>query len=79
LHNSLLLWQQNILVFDEEWVRRLLDFPTTGVVERNVWFPILQFHGQLHQYVYLEIRPIHGMRINYLGICVSYREMAEFL
>jgi len=41
LHNSLLIvlldiWEQNILVFDEEWVGRLLDFPTTGVVERNV-------------------------------------------
>ena len=41
LHNSLLIifldiWEQNILVFDEEWFGRLLDFPTTGVVERNV-------------------------------------------
>jgi hypothetical protein len=41
LHNSLLIvlldiWEQNILVFDKEWVRRLLDFPTIGVVERNV-------------------------------------------
>jgi len=41
LHNSLWIvlldiWEQNILVFDEEWVRHLLDFPTTGVVERNV-------------------------------------------
>ena len=40
-HNSLLIvlldiWDHNILVFDEEWVGRLLDFPTTGVVERNV-------------------------------------------
>jgi hypothetical protein len=42
LHNSLLLvlldiWEQNILVFDEDWVGRLLDFPTIGVVERKVW------------------------------------------
>ena len=41
LCNSLLIvlldiWEQNILVFDEEWVGRLLDFPTTGVVEINV-------------------------------------------
>jgi hypothetical protein len=41
LHNSLLIvlldiWEQNILVFDEEWVGRLLDFPTIGVVERNI-------------------------------------------
>ena len=41
LHNLLLIvlldiWEQNILVFDEEWVGRLLDFPTIGVVERNV-------------------------------------------
>jgi hypothetical protein len=40
LHNSLLIvlldmWEQNILVFDEEWVGRLLDFPTIGVVEIN--------------------------------------------
>jgi hypothetical protein len=40
LHNSLLIvlldiWEQNILVFGEEWVGRLLDFPTIGVVERN--------------------------------------------
>jgi hypothetical protein len=39
--NSLLIvlldiWGQNILVFSEEWVGRLLDFPTIGVVERNV-------------------------------------------
>ena len=37
-HISLLIvfldiWEQNILVFDEEWVGRLLDFPTIGVVE----------------------------------------------
>ena len=42
LHNSLLIglldiWEQNILVFDEEWVGRLLDFPPIGVVERNFW------------------------------------------
>jgi len=41
LHSSLLIvllgiWEQNILVFDEEWVGRLLDFPTNGVAERNV-------------------------------------------
>jgi len=41
LHNSLLIvsldiWEQNISVFDEEWVGRLLDFPTIGVLERNV-------------------------------------------
>jgi hypothetical protein len=41
LHNSLLIvlldiWEQNILVFDKKLLRRLLDFPTIGVVERNV-------------------------------------------
>jgi len=41
LHNSLLIvlldvWEQNILVFVEEWVRSLLDVPTIVVVERNV-------------------------------------------
>ena len=41
LHNSLLIvlldiLGQNILVSDEELVGRLLDFPTIGVVERNV-------------------------------------------
>jgi hypothetical protein len=41
LHNSSLIvlvdiWERNILVFDEEWVGRLLEFPTIGVVERNV-------------------------------------------
>jgi len=41
LHNSLLIvlldiWEQNILVFHDEWIGRLLDFPTNGVVERNV-------------------------------------------
>ena len=40
LHNSLLIvlldiWEQNILVFDDEWVGRLLEFYTIGVVERN--------------------------------------------
>jgi len=40
LHNSLLIvlldiWEQNILLFDEEQVGSLLDFPTFGVVERN--------------------------------------------
>jgi hypothetical protein len=40
LHKPLLIvlldiWEQNILVFDEEWVGRLLDYPTIGVVERN--------------------------------------------
>jgi hypothetical protein len=42
-------------------------------------FPILKFHCQLHQCVYLEIRPIHGTRISDLEICVSYREMVKFL
>jgi hypothetical protein len=27
------------------------------------------------EYVYLEIHPIHGMRIHDLGICVSYRDV----
>ena len=41
LHNSFLIvlldiWEQNILVFDEERIGRLQDFPTIGVVERNV-------------------------------------------
>ena len=41
LQNSLLfvlfdIRKQNILMFDEEWVGRLPDFPTIGVVERNV-------------------------------------------
>ena len=40
LHNSLLIglldiWEQNILVFDEEWGGRLMDLPTICVVERN--------------------------------------------
>jgi hypothetical protein len=40
LRNSLFIvlldmWEQNILVFDEEWVGRLLDFSTIGVVEIN--------------------------------------------
>ena len=85
MHNSLLIllldtWEQNILVFDEEWVGRLLDFPTFGIVERNLMFPIVIFHCQLQSvHVYLEIRPIRGMRIHDLGISVSYREMVEFL
>ena len=37
---------------------------------KRLIFPILKFHFQLHQYVYLEIRPIHGMRIHDLGICL---------
>jgi len=41
LHNSLLIalldiWEQNILVFDAEWVGRLPKLPTIGVVERHV-------------------------------------------
>jgi len=41
LHKSLLIvflyiWEQSILVFDEEWFGRLLDVPTIRVVERNV-------------------------------------------
>jgi hypothetical protein len=41
LHSSLLfillgIWEQNILVFGEEWVGRLLDFPTIDVIERYV-------------------------------------------
>jgi hypothetical protein len=41
LHNSFLIifldiCGQNILGFDEKWVGRLLDFPTIGIVERNV-------------------------------------------
>jgi hypothetical protein len=40
LHNSLLIvwldiWQQNIFVFGEQRVGRLLDFSIIGVVERN--------------------------------------------
>jgi hypothetical protein len=47
LHNSLLIIlldirEQNILVFDEEWVGRLLDFPTTGVVEKIFDIPDLE-------------------------------------
>jgi hypothetical protein len=41
LHNSFLIvlfdvWEQNILVFNEECVGLLLNFPTIGVVEINV-------------------------------------------
>jgi hypothetical protein len=41
LHNSFLIvlfdmWEQNILVFDEECVGLLLNFPTIGVAETNV-------------------------------------------
>ena len=46
---------------------------------KNLMFPILKIHCQLHQYVYLGIRPIHVMGIHDLGIRVSYREMVEFL
>jgi hypothetical protein len=47
LHNSLLivlldLLKQNILVLEEEWVGRLLDFPTIGVVERKFDVPDLE-------------------------------------
>jgi hypothetical protein len=40
LHNSLFIvlldmWEQNILVFNEKRVGRLLDFPTIGIVEIN--------------------------------------------
>ena len=40
LHNSIFIvlldiWEKNISVIDEEWVGRLLDFRTSGVVERN--------------------------------------------
>jgi len=40
LYNSLSfclldIWEQKILMFYEEWVGRLLDFPTTGVVKKN--------------------------------------------
>ena len=47
--------------------------------KKCLMFPILKFHCQLHHYVSTEIRPIYGMRIHGLGICVSYREMVEFL
>jgi len=47
--------------------------------KKRLMFPILKSHCQLHQHLYLEILPIHGMRIHDLGICVSYREMVEFL
>jgi len=47
--------------------------------KKRLMFPILKFPCQLHQYVYLEIRPMHGMRIHELGIFVSYRGMVEFL
>jgi hypothetical protein len=29
------IWEQNILLFDDKWVGRLLDFPTIGVLERK--------------------------------------------
>jgi len=40
LHNSLLsclldIWQRNILVFDEEWAGRLLNFPTLVCCGKN--------------------------------------------
>jgi len=40
LHNSLFIgllyiWEQNILVFDEECVGHLLDLPIINIVERN--------------------------------------------
>ena len=47
--------------------------------KKSLMFSIVKFHCQLHRYVYLENRPIRGMRIHDLGICVSYWEMVEFL
>jgi len=73
LNNSLLIvlldiWEQNILVFDEEWAG-LSHHWRCG--KKRLMLPILKFHCKLHQYVYLEISQIHGIRINDLGICVS--------
>ena len=84
LHNSLLIilldiWERNILVFDEEWVGRPILPDHSRFGKERLMFPILKCHCQLHQYVYLEIRSIHGMKIYDLGICASYREMVEFL
>jgi hypothetical protein len=50
-HNSLLIvlldvGEQNILVFDEEWVGRLLDLPTIDVVERKFDVPDLEISLQ---------------------------------
>jgi hypothetical protein len=78
LHNSLLiglldLWEQNILVLVEDWVGRLLELQISHhwrFGKKYLMFPVLKFHCQLHHYVYREIRPIHGIRIIDLGICV---------
>jgi hypothetical protein len=60
LHNSLLivllyLWQQNILVLDEEWVGRLLDLQIFHHWRRGkkcLMFPVLKFLCQLHSMAY---------------------------
>jgi hypothetical protein len=44
LHNSLLIvlldiWEQNILVFDEEWVGRLLHLKTFDVPDLEISLP----------------------------------------
>jgi hypothetical protein len=86
LHNLLLivlldLWEQNILVLDEEWVGSLLDLQISHYWrgKKSLMFLVLKFHCQLHQYVYLEIGPFHGMQNLDLVICVSYRERVQFL
>jgi hypothetical protein len=42
-------------------------------------FDVPDLEISFRRYVYLENRQICGMRIHDLGLCVSYREMVEFL
>jgi hypothetical protein len=84
LHNSLLiifldLWEQNISVFNEEWVGHLIDFLTIGVVGKILVFPILIFHCQLHRYVFLEIRPIHECEFMILDYVFLTRKWLSFI
>ena len=60
-HNSLLivlldLWEQNILLLDEEWVGRLLDLYISHhwLYGKKRWmFPVLTFNCQVHQHFIL--------------------------
>ena len=59
LQNSLLiglldLWEQNILVLDEEWVGRLLGLKISHhwrCGKKCLTFPVLKFNCQVHHFI----------------------------
>ena len=75
LHDLLLMglldiWEQKFWCWMRNWSGICWTSQHWRCEKKYLMFPSLKFHCQLYQYVYRETRPIYGMGINDIGICV---------